>query len=128
MRGSGNGRHTTIADHMPSSHRRYADWTVERIRRKPGQSARYGDAVRDDPGAQAASRTGLPFLPGNHALPRPFGADRLEAAALRAIEIGTRLRSVRSILEKKLDRQAAQPRPAEAAGPPPQHPRFPLLP
>ena len=25
-------RHTTVADHMPSSHRRYADWTIERIR------------------------------------------------------------------------------------------------
>lgn len=31
MRGSGNGRHTTINDHMPSSHRRYGDWTIERI-------------------------------------------------------------------------------------------------
>lgn len=27
MRGSGNGRHTTIPEHMPSSHRRFADWT-----------------------------------------------------------------------------------------------------
>ena len=25
MRGSGNGKYTTLADHMPSSHRRYAD-------------------------------------------------------------------------------------------------------
>jgi transposase len=33
MRGSGNGKHTTLADHMPSSHRRYADWTIGRIRR-----------------------------------------------------------------------------------------------
>jgi hypothetical protein len=33
MRSSGNGKHTTLADHMPSSHRRYADWTIGRIRR-----------------------------------------------------------------------------------------------
>jgi hypothetical protein len=33
MRGSGNGKRTTLADHMPSSHRRYADWTIGRIRR-----------------------------------------------------------------------------------------------
>ena len=33
MRSSGNGKHTTAADHMPSSHRRYADWTIGRIRR-----------------------------------------------------------------------------------------------
>ena len=33
MRSSGNGKHTTVPDHMPSSHRRYADWTIGRIRR-----------------------------------------------------------------------------------------------
>src|SRR6202043_1876348 len=33
VRGSGNSKHTTLADHMPSSHRRYADWTIGRIRR-----------------------------------------------------------------------------------------------
>jgi hypothetical protein len=33
LRSSGNGKHTTAADHMPSSHRRYADWTIGRIRR-----------------------------------------------------------------------------------------------
>jgi hypothetical protein len=29
---SGNHKHTTVADHMPSSHRRHAGWTIERIR------------------------------------------------------------------------------------------------
>jgi transposase len=32
LRASGNHRHTTVPDHMPSSHRRYADWTIDRIR------------------------------------------------------------------------------------------------
>ena len=32
MRMSGNHKHTTVAEHMPSSHRRYAGWTIERIR------------------------------------------------------------------------------------------------
>lgn len=27
-------RHTTIAEHMPSRHRRYADWTHERVLRE----------------------------------------------------------------------------------------------
>jgi hypothetical protein len=27
------GKHTTLQEHMPSSHRRYAEWTPERIRR-----------------------------------------------------------------------------------------------
>ena len=34
LRSSGNGRHTTVSDHMPSSHRRFADWTIERITRE----------------------------------------------------------------------------------------------
>jgi hypothetical protein len=52
----------------------------------------------------------------------PFGADRLEAAATRAIEIGTlTYGSVRSILDHKLDRQAAQP---PANGVPILHPNI----
>jgi hypothetical protein len=44
------------------------------------------------------------------------GAERLEAAATRAIEIGTlTYGSVRSILDNKLDRQAAPGRPADEA-------------
>jgi hypothetical protein len=44
---------------------------------------------------------------------RPFGAARLEAAATRAIEIGTlTYGSVRSILDHKLDRQAPPRSPA----------------
>jgi transposase len=34
VRSSGNHKHSTIADQMPSSHRRYADWTIDRIRRE----------------------------------------------------------------------------------------------
>ena len=42
--------------------------------------------------------------------------NRLEAAATRAIEIGTlTYGSVRSILDNKLDRQAVHPPPADAA-------------
>ena len=32
MRITGNSKHTTIPEHMPSTHRRYAGWTIERIR------------------------------------------------------------------------------------------------
>src|SRR5271168_143468 len=32
IRASGNRKHTTVPEHMPSSHRRYAGWTIERIR------------------------------------------------------------------------------------------------
>jgi len=54
---------------------------------------------------------------------RPFGADRLEAAATRAIEIGTlTYGSVRSILDNKIDLQAAQRSPVN--GVPILHPNI----
>jgi transposase len=31
MRNCGNREHITVAEHMPSSHRRYAGWTIDRI-------------------------------------------------------------------------------------------------
>lgn len=31
LRGSGDGKHTTLNEHMPASHCRYSDWTIERI-------------------------------------------------------------------------------------------------
>ena len=40
VRSSSNRRHTINPEHMPSSHRRYADWTPERIRRKAGEIGR----------------------------------------------------------------------------------------
>jgi transposase len=36
-RGPPNRGHTTIPEHIPSSHRRYADWTPERIKREAGE-------------------------------------------------------------------------------------------
>lgn len=42
---------------------------------------------------------------------RPYGNERLEAAASRAVEIGARTYgSVKSILENNLDRRASQQR------------------
>ena len=47
---------------------------------------------------------------------KPFGAQRVEAAASRAIDIGTlSYGSVRSILDNNLDRHAAQGRQAGSA-------------
>src|SRR5262249_57822537 len=34
VRSSGNHKHSTVPEHMPSSHRRYADWTIDRIRQE----------------------------------------------------------------------------------------------
>jgi transposase len=110
-RGSGNHGHTTFAEHMPSSHRRYADWTIERIRRTaasigPATAALCDLILERRPHPEQGFRACLGIV----RLVRPFGAARLEAAATRAIEIGTlTYGSVRSILDHKLDR--APPRP-----------------
>ena len=37
VRASANRKHTTVREHMPSSHRRYADWTPERLGRQAGE-------------------------------------------------------------------------------------------
>jgi transposase len=53
VRSSSDRRHTTVPDHMPSSHRRYADWTPERIRRQAGE---IGRNTPPTPGALARVR------------------------------------------------------------------------
>jgi transposase len=121
---SGNGKHTTILEHMPSSHRRYADWTVERIRAEAG---RIGAStlllceriLAERPHPEQGFRACLGIV----RLTRGFGAERVEAACARALEIGARTYgSVRSILDNRLDRQPAAKRAAD--GPAIQHPNI----
>ena len=91
IRISGNRKHTTIADHMPSAHRRYAGWTIDRIRQ---------DARRIGPATAVLCELVLEHRPhpeqgyraclGIVRLAGPYGVERVEAAAERAIEIGAR--------------------------------------
>src|SRR5258707_9482316 len=89
LRASGNRKHTTVPEHMPSSHRRYAGWTIERIRedaRKigPATAALCEQILEGRPHPEQGYRAclGIVRLVGS------FGAARVEAAAERAIEIG----------------------------------------
>ena len=116
QRTSGNGKHTTIPEHMPSSHRRYADWTVERIRAEAG---RIGSStlllcdmiLTERPHPEQGFRACLGIV----RLTRGFSPERVEAACLRAIEIGARTYgSVRSILDNRLDRRPASKRAADS--------------
>jgi transposase len=64
LRSSGNGKHTTVQEHMPSSHRRYANWTLDRIPRQQfgpplRRTARPGR--RDDPPSQYPRSALLPL-------------------------------------------------------------------
>lgn len=109
LRGSGNGRHTTITEHMPSSHRRFADWTIERIAR---DAAAIGACtallcekiLTDRPHPEQGFRACLGIV----RLVRGFGRERVEAACSRALDIGARTYgSVRSILDNGLDQTHA---------------------
>jgi transposase len=117
VRASGNHRHSTVSDHMPSSHRRYADWTIDRIRQEsssigPATSALCELILERRPHPEQGFRACRGIL----RLVRAFGSERLEAAAARAIDIGAlSYGSVRSILDHKLDRYAAHKRPADGA-------------
>ena len=112
MRGSGNGKHTTVPEHMPASHRRYAGWTIERIRRDAAMIGTSAAALcelilteRSHP------EQGFRACLGIVRLVKAFGPERVEAAAARALEIGARtFGSVKSILDNNLDRQAAPKR------------------
>ena len=114
---SSNYGHTTLPEHMPSSHRRYADWTIDRIRQEaasvgPATSALCELILERRPHPEQGFRACRGIL----RLLRTFGRERLEAAAARAIDIGAlSYGSVRSILDHKLDRHAAHKRAADGA-------------
>jgi transposase len=109
LRNSGNHRHTTVKEHMPSSHRRFADWTIERIRREASSvgasTAMLCDLILENrPHPEQGFRACLGIV----RLVKSYGRERVEAACLRAMEIGARTYgSVKSILANNLDRQAA---------------------
>ncbi|HUW80261.1 MAG TPA: IS21 family transposase [Acidocella sp.] len=112
MRGSGDGKHTTVPEHMPASHRRYAGWTIERIRRDAGiigtSAAALCELILEE---RSHPEQGFRACLGIVRLVKAFGPERVEAAAARALEIGARtFGSVKSILDNNLDRQAAPKR------------------
>lgn len=111
MRGAGRGRHTTIAEHMPSSHRRYAEWTIERIGIAaaaigPSTAKLAALILESRPHPEQGYRACLGIL----RLARQYGAERLEAACDRGLDIGARsYGSIQSILKHGLDRRPPKP-------------------
>jgi len=124
LRGAGRGRHTTLAEHMPSSHRRYAEWTIERIGREAAaigpSTAKLAELILESrPHPEQGYRACLGIL----RLARQYGAARLEAACDRGLDIGARsYGSIQSILKHGLDRRP--PRPARQGERLPTHPNI----
>jgi transposase len=113
-------KHTTLPEHMPSSHRRYAEWTPARMLRMAGQIgpatvALFEAIMKAKPHPEQGFRTCLGII----RLVDSYGPQRMEAAAKRGNDIGaTNLGSIKSILEKGLDKAYA---PSQVPDLPPVH-------
>jgi transposase len=114
-------KHTTTSEHMPSSHRRYAEWSPARMLREaakvgPATTALFEAIMKAKPHPEQGFRSCLGIL----SLLRSYGPERIEAAARRGNDIGaTTYGSIKSILQNGLDRAYAREPAADAA--PVQH-------
>ncbi len=99
---------STTAEHMPSAHRRYREWTHDRIRR---EAAAVGDdaaalldlILRSRPHPEQGFRSCVGIL----GLVPHHGTERVDAACARALALGTRsYTSVAAILKHRRDQAA----------------------
>jgi transposase len=102
------GHHTTVPEHMPPSHRSYAEWTPQRLiawAEKTGPAT--ATLVRTILERRAHPQQGFRSCLGIMRLGKSFGEERLEAACRRALRLGTySYKSIDSILRQGLDRKA----------------------
>jgi transposase len=101
------GHHTTVKEHMPKSHQKWAEWTPQRFIRwaeKIGpQTAQLIEAVLS---SRSVPQQGFRSCLGVLRLAKSYGDQRLEAACKRAVAIGgASYRSVASILKHNLDQK-----------------------
>ena len=105
-RRSGRRAHVTVPEHMPSAHRRHAEWTPARMlaaaeKLGPSVTAFCEAVMADRPHPEQGFRTCLGIL----ALARSYEPARLDAACRRGLSIRARsVASIRSILQTGLDR------------------------
>ena len=108
VRSHHRGRHTTVAEHMPEKHRRFAEqWSPERFSRwaekiGPATGALITEVLHARRHPEQCYRSCLGIL----RLAKTYSDARLEAAAQRALTLGAHsVRSVESILKHRLDEQ-----------------------
>ncbi len=115
------GSYTTDPAHMPPAHARSLEWT-------PSRMVHWAESVGPNTGRLIQAILDSRVYPeqaykscmGIISLSKKYPKERVEAAAARALHFGTRSwRSVKSILEAKLDQRPLTP--AEPAAPVPIH-------
>jgi transposase len=98
-------RHSTIPEHMPSSHRAHAEWTPSRIlswasKLGPSTHALCEAILADRPHPEQGFRSCLGIL----RLAKKYGDARVESACARCVAVRARsYRSVESVLRHGLD-------------------------
>jgi transposase len=122
-RDPGRRSHVTVPDHMPSAHRRYAEWSPARIlasaeKLGPSVAAFCQTVMEARPHPEQGFRTCLGVL----SLAKSYEPVRLDAACRRGVAIKARsVGSIRSILQAGLDQAYLEPEPEEL---PLQHPNI----
>jgi transposase len=109
------GGFTTTPEHMPTSHREYAEWTPERIVSwAAGTGKATAQVVEFILSRKAYAEHGFRSCMGVISLGKRFSKERLEAACERALYIkGVNYRSIKSILENNLDQKPLPPQQQE---------------
>jgi transposase len=103
-------KHGTTPEHMPSSHRRYAEWTPDRFRRwagkiGPNTEGLISAVLASRPHPEQGFRTCLGILRSY----RGLAAARVEAVSARAVELGVlNCKGVASLLARNTDNAAAK--------------------
>ncbi len=102
------GKHTTTQEHMPKAHREYAEWTPQRIISWAAQTGTAtAEVVEIILSRKAFPEIGYRSCMGIISLAKRYTKERLEAACKRAVLIkGVSYKSIKSILENKLDQKA----------------------
>ena len=131
LRGSGNRKHTTISEHMPSSHRRYAGWTIERIRDDarrigPATAALCEQILESRPHPEQGYRACLGIVRLVRLFRRGAGRGRRRARH-RNRRQDLRLRQIHPRRQARSEARANAPR-GHRPDPSSQHPRAALLP
>ncbi|MDP6511185.1 MAG: IS21 family transposase [Dehalococcoidia bacterium] len=101
------GKHTTLREHMPPEHRRYAEWSPSRfIQWAAKTGAATAQLVEKIMAARIYPEQGYRACLGIIRLGQHYEPERVEAAAQRALKFNTcSYKSVRAILAAGLDRQ-----------------------
>ena len=115
LRDNVKGKHTTVKEHMPESHRAYMEWTPSRLIKwagKTGEST--AELIETILTARKYPEQAYRSCLGILRLGKHYPADRIEAACRRALIIkGYSYKSVSSILKTGLDKQCSRREPSE---------------